>query len=125
MNGSVATSLPISVAAVLVGILILVIGLRSRAGRIRRNPFTGIRTRASMASPEAFAAANRAGAPMMMVGGVLAIVGGLIGLPVGLTGHGLAGLACAFVGIVLMGVCAGIGGVVGNNAAKRVDGPGL
>jgi uncharacterized membrane protein len=123
MQGSAAVALPISIIAVLVGILIIVVGALSWRGRLRRGRLVGIRTPASVSSDAAFAAANRAGGPLIVAGGVVALLGGLVGLLVGLTVAGFAGLACAFAGIVLMGVLAALGGVVGSRAANRVNPP--
>lgn len=110
--------------AVLVGAgaALLVVAALSARGTLRRNRWVGIRTRATMASDAAWAAAHRAAAAPTAVGGAVLVAGG-IAIPFvtnddrGVAG---AGLAIAILGVSIVGFAA----VVGVRAARRATGEG-
>lgn len=121
MAGSAHSVVPslgllLGIVAMAVGVLVIVVGVAGRHG-MRRNRFAGIRTVTSMRSDQSFAAANRAGAAPIIVGGVLSVVAGLVAVLLG----GMAGIVSGFVGIFLVVVFAVAGAVVGNRAARRAD----
>jgi hypothetical protein len=109
-------SLLLGIVAMAVGVLVVVVGLAGRHG-MRRNRFAGIRTVTSMRSDSAFAAANRAGAGPIIVGGMLSLLAGLVAVLLG----GVAGIVSGFAGILMVLVFAVAGAVVGNRAARRAD----
>lgn len=61
-----------------VGVVLLVIGRRAADGLLEPNPWSGIRTKATMASPEAWYAGHRAAAGFLKALGGISIVGGLL-----------------------------------------------
>lgn len=122
MSESVLWPLSVIVAVSLLigGLVVVSIGRRSTTGELKRNQWSGIRTSATMASDEAWAVGQRAGAPMTIAGGwVMAATGpllllwrSLLGLLVLTTIGSVGGLALVV-----------LGAIQGHRAAKVVDPP--
>ncbi|MFD9889598.1 SdpI family protein [Amycolatopsis sp. NPDC059027] len=112
------------IAAALVPILLgAVVGWGGFLGlreRLTRESSTGVRTRASMRSEEAFKLANRVAGLPTLVGGVIGVVAGVAALVMPTTA-GL--LAAAVAGVLGMFVLVIGGGVLGNRAAATVPAP--
>lgn len=90
------------------------------SGRLRRNELVGIRTAATLASDEAWAAAHRAGARRTEIGGWCAIATGvsaLLPLPV------TALVVIALVGTCVLGGFTTAGAVADVRAAKAIAPP--
>ena len=112
------------------GWLICIMAARGANGKLRRNPLMGIRTAATQASDEAWAAAHIASEKQTRMGGVGAIVAGLLSSAIALLG--VFGIASADVaapfsaGAVLAGAAwlvawALRATVVGNRAARAAE----
>jgi uncharacterized membrane protein len=110
----------LSAVLVLAGMAVYITGRMASQGTLRRNYFVGIRTRTTMASDEAWAAAHRAGGRWMAAAGFVMIVGAallLVNRP-GATGSSEIVGATA----VVMGVPLVIGALKGQRAAKAAGG---
>jgi hypothetical protein len=112
--------LVLGAALLVLAAALLVVAVLGARGRLRRNPWAGVRTRASLASDEAFALANRVAAAPLGAAGVVAAVGGaavLVGGP--------GAVAWTVLGVTVLGVLGlvGLGGAVGHGAAVRVGTP--
>lgn len=105
-----------SVVITLVGVGLAGMGVLSGRGRLPRNSFAGVRTRASMRSEEAFRAANRVAAPLTVAGGAVLVLIGIVSafLPT------RAAAACILGGVVAAGALCVVGGVLGSAVAKRM-----
>lgn len=102
------------IAGLAVGI-VAALGARSR---LPRNRWAGVRTPATLRSAESFEVGNRVAAPLHGVAGLVAIASGgllLLAAPNAV----LAWIAVA-VGVVWPLVLAGIGGMLGDRAARAV-----
>ncbi len=105
------------VAAGSVGLVL--VGRASTAGRLRPNPWAGIRLPSTMASEAAWYAAHAAAGPVLTAGGtVAAVVAGLGGV-LALAGTPSAGLALVMVAIALLLTATLWSGFVGHKAATR------
>src|SRR5690349_10619302 len=62
------------------GLALLALAWAGWAGRLRRNPFAGIRLPGTTRSPEAWAAAHRAAASAIAVAGAVSLAGALAAL---------------------------------------------
>jgi hypothetical protein len=60
-----------AISEVIAGLVVVWLAVRLRQGRISRNWAVGVRTPAAMRSDAAFAAANKAAAPLSATGGAL------------------------------------------------------
>lgn len=96
----------------LAGLAIAAIGLLGWVGRLSRNRWNGIRTRATMASDVAWDAAHRIGGPFLIAGGV-AWLGAGAALVLGAQPVAWLVFALGFALVVL-------GGVRGNGVAREV-----
>lgn len=92
---------------------VAVLGL---SGRLTRNRWAGVRTRATMASPEAFALGNRVAAPPLLAGALLVLLAGVAGLALSGPARPVAMLLC----LAGTGALVVAGGTLGNRAAVRV-----
>jgi hypothetical protein len=109
--------LTLGAVLVVVGFLLVTVAVLAGRGALRRNRFAGIRTAATMASAEAFTVGNRVAAPLVGAAGVVGLAGGagLLAGPAGLLGWVL--LVVAGLGVVVLG---GVGGALGDRAARTV-----
>lgn len=102
------------------GVVVVVVAVTARSGRLRRNHVAGIRLPSTMRSDEAWLAAHRAGFWPTALGGVAAVGGGLTATVVVLArgddGVG-AGIVLGTAAVLLAGVV--VGGVLGVKAARR------
>lgn len=103
------------------GVVVVVVAVAARSGRLRRNHVAGIRLPSTMRSDETWLAAHRAGFWPTALGGAVAVAGGVIAAVVVLArgddGVG-AGIVLGTAAVLLAGVV--IGGVLGVKAARRV-----
>ena len=98
------------------GVAIAVAGAMARAERLSRQALVGIRTRATMASDDAWYAAQSAGADWVVFGGIIMAIGGLLTLL--MESDDAAGVvSLATVAIALIPIA--IGGIRGQAAARR------
>ena len=120
--GRVPPTLRLILGAVLIVVgvvLVATAGLGARS-RLRRNRWFGVRTEATLASAEAFAIANRAGAVPAGAAGAVAVVGGaaLLG-----GAGGALGWIVGVISVLGTAALAGVGGMVGDRAAAAVAPP--
>jgi hypothetical protein len=110
---------PLSVLPIVGAVVLWVIAARAASGSLGPNRWAGLRTRATLASPEAWVAGNRAARPGIQTAAViLGVTGVLVGvlawttdlLPLIL----LVGVALMFGAIVR-------GAILGNSAALKVN----
>ncbi|RLP75354.1 SdpI family protein [Mycetocola tolaasinivorans] len=73
---SLLTGLPLTLA----GVLVIWMGRRGARGTLKRNPYMGVRTAATMRSDAAWIAAHRAVATPTVIGGAGILAAGLIAL---------------------------------------------
>jgi uncharacterized membrane protein len=104
-------------ALVVGGIALIVVGAMARAGRLTRQAVVGLRTKASLASDEAWNAAHRAGASWVIGSGVVLLVGGFAAL---LTESETTADVVALVAVALMLIPMTIGFQRGQAAARSV-----
>jgi SdpI/YfhL protein family len=107
-------------AFLLAAALLLTVAVLGARGRLRRNPWAGVRTGRTLASDDAFTVANRVAAAPLGGAGAVALIGGITLL---------VGGAAAVVWTVLLVATAGmlgltgLGGALGDRAAARVEAP--
>jgi hypothetical protein len=117
---SFALRLAFGGALLLAAVALLAVAVLGALGRLPRNPWAGVRTRATLASDEAFALANRVAAAPLGAAGVVALVGGaalLAGGPGAVTWTVLAVSTAGMLGLT------GVGGTLGDRAATRMPPP--
>lgn len=104
----------------LAGLAIGTVGFLGWRGALRRNPFAGVRTRATMRDDETFRLANQVGGLPMLVAGLVGVVGGVVafGMPSG-TGTVIAVLI-GVAGMIGMSLA---GGLLGHRAAAAMPEP--
>ena len=101
---------------VLVGAALVTVAVLGARGRLPRNRWAGVRTRATLASDGAFALAQRvASAPLAAAGAVALVGGGVV-----LTAPGGAALVVLAVTVVALLGLTGLGGMLGDRAAARL-----
>jgi SdpI/YfhL protein family len=107
-------------ALLIIAAALLTVAVLGARGRLRRNPWAGVRTRRTLASDEAFVLANRVAAAPLGAAGAVALLGGAVVL-VG----GPAVTTWTVLVVVLAGVLGltGLGGALGDRAAARVTAP--
>lgn len=102
----------------LAGAALVVVGVLGWRGRLPRNRFAGVRTAATMRSPEAFAVANRvAGPPTVSAGALLALGGGFTAAATGPAAVVVAAV-CTVGGLALVVA----GGLLGHRSASALAG---
>ena len=117
---STAPRLVLGCALLLAAAALLFVALLGARGRLRRNPWAGVRTRRTLASDEAFTLANRVAAAPLGAAGAVALLGGaavLAGGPVAVTWTVLAVATAGMLGLT------GLGGALGDRAAARMPAP--
>jgi hypothetical protein len=107
-------------ALLLLAAVLLTIAVLGARGRLRRNPWAGVRTRRTLASDDAFTVANRVAAAPLGAGAVVALLGGVT-LVVG--GPGAVLWTVLVVATAGMLGLTGLGGALGERAAARVEAP--
>lgn len=68
------------IAIVVGGIALVVLGVTARAGKLTRQSAIGLRTKATMASDEAWNAAHAASAPWVIAAGAVLVAGGVLAM---------------------------------------------
>jgi SdpI/YhfL family protein len=107
-------------ALLLAAAVLMTVAVLGARGRLRHNPWAGVRTPATLASDEAFTVANRVAAAPLGAAGTVALLGGIT-LVVGGSGPVVwTVLVVATAGVLGL---TGIGGALGDRAASRVGAP--
>ena len=107
----------LAVTLVSAGVVQVWLARATASGRVGRNPLAGIRTKATMASDEAWLAAHRAARSPMETCGWCTIAAGLLGL---VAPSMILLIAVAVTGTVLALVLIATGAVRGSRAARKV-----
>ena len=74
---SAAPRLVLGCALLLAAAVLLTVAVLGARGRLRRNPWAGVRTSRTLASDEAFTVANRVAAAPLGAAGIVALLGGI------------------------------------------------
>lgn len=112
--------LVVGAALLLAAVVLLAIAVLGARGRLRRNPWAGVRTRRTLSSDEAFALANRVAAAPLAAAGAVALIGGvvvLVGGPAAVTWTVLVVTTAGMLGLT------GVGGALGDRAVARMPAP--
>ncbi len=108
----------IGMAAVMIGagVLVIWVAVRAADGRLSRNPLAGVRTRATMASDEAWLAGHQAARNLTVAGGAVSVLAGVLLLfrPSNALGFAVLMVASGLLVALVIG-----GGYVGDRAAKE------
>jgi hypothetical protein len=102
----------------LIGVAFATIGFLGVRGRLRRNRFFGVRTKAALRDDETFALANKIAGVPNAAAGAIAIVAGVAAAV-----NPALSLVIGLVGLVGSVVVAGAGGVLGHRAAEALPEP--
>lgn len=114
---SEAVRVALAVVVLIAAAALATVAILALAGRLPRNRWAGVRTPATMASPEAFQLGNRVAAVPLLAGAlplVLAAVAVLLW-------HGALGTTVALVGAGGTTVMVVAGGLLGNRAAAACN----
>jgi hypothetical protein len=117
---SAAPRLVLGCALLLAATVLLTVAVLGARGRLRRNPWAGVRTSRTLASDEAFTVANRVAAAPLGAAGLVALLGGvslIVGGPAAVVWTVLLVATAGMLGLT------GLGGAVGDRAAARVEAP--
>jgi hypothetical protein len=117
---SAAPRLVLGCALLLAAAVLLTVAVLGARGRLRRNPWAGVRTSRTLASDEAFTVANRVAAAPLGAAGAVALVGGItliVGGPAAVVWTVLLVATAGMLGLT------GLGGALGDRAAARVEAP--
>jgi SdpI/YfhL protein family len=117
---STAPRLVLGCALLLAAVALLAVAVLGARGRLRRNPWVGVRTRRTLASDEAFTLANRVAAAPLGAAGVVALLGGaavVAGGPTAVTWTVLVVATAGMLGLT------GVGGALGDRVAARTPAP--
>ena len=110
----------VPLAALLAAVALLAVAVLGARGRLRPNPWAGVRTRRTLASAETFVLANRVAAAPLAAAGAVALVGGAVviaGGPAAVTWTVLLVATAGMLGLT------GLGGALGDRAAARMPAP--
>lgn len=99
------------------GAALVVIAVLAARGRLSRNRFAGVRTAATLESEAAFTLANRVAAAPLGAAGTIGLLGGL---STAAAGPGAVGWILAVIAAAGLFVIAGVGGSLGDRAARRL-----
>ena len=110
------TAFLIGAAMIAAAVLMIVVVNRAASGKTGPNPGTGIRTKDTRHSPEAWQAAHVAAKPFIQFGSVVMLACGCV--VVALSSEPTALFGVALVGVVLMLVATLLGTVAANRAAR-------
>ena len=117
---STAPRLVFGCALLLAAAVLLAVAVLGARGRLRRNPWAGVRTRRTLASDEAFTLANRVAAAPLGAAGAVALLGGAVvvaGGPAAVTWTVLLVATAGMLGFT------GLGGALGERAVTRMPAP--
>lgn len=109
-----------ALSLVIGGMAVYWIGLKTEKDELPRQGVMGLRTKATMASDEAWFAAQRAGADLVKASGAIGVIGGLVSLP--LYNRDAVAAVVVLGTAALMLTIAIWAGVRGQAAAKAVSG---
>ncbi|MBB5958674.1 putative membrane protein [Saccharothrix tamanrassetensis] len=102
----------------LVGVAFGTVGTLGMRGRLHRNRFFGVRTKATLRDDEAFGLANRiAGVPNLVAGAVALVTAAAVAL------NPATALVVGLIGLVGALTIAAAGGVLGHRAAEAMPEP--
>ena len=99
----------------LIGVAFATIGFLGVRGRLQRNRFFGVRTKATLRDDETFALANKIAGVPNVAAGVIALVAAVASAV-----NPASALVIGLVGLVGSVVVASAGGVVGHRAAEAM-----
>ena len=88
------------IAMIFAGLAVIWTARKAAAGKLERDWAMGLRTKALMASDEAWETGHRAAAPMLIGAGVVSVVAGAVAIPQ--PDDGLAGTAIVLTGAGLL-----------------------
>lgn len=117
---STPVRLVLGCALLLAAAVLLTVAVLGARGRLRRNPWAGVRTHRTLESDEAFSLANRVAAAPLGAAGIVALLGGItlvVGGPGAMLWTVLVVATAGMLGLT------GIGGALGDRAAARVEAP--
>jgi hypothetical protein len=120
VDGSpIGVAAPLSMMPIVGAVVLWVIAARAATGALGPNRWAGLRTRATMSSPEAWVAGNRAARAGIQTG---AVILGVTGVAVGV----LAWTTDLLPLILFVGIALATGSIIrasilGNRAARNVD----
>lgn len=110
----------LAVVQALVGVAFATVGVLGLSGRLRRNPFVGVRTKAAMRDDETFALANRvAGVPNAGAGAVALVCA----VAVLFAPSAVTTLVVGVIGLAGSVALAVAGGLAGHRAAAAMPEP--
>jgi hypothetical protein len=109
-----AAVIGVGIIAIAAGIVLAWVAVAGRRGRLSRGRPVGVRTPSTIRSDEAFAAANKAAAPLGVAGGIVVALGGVLGLVVPERFFGVPLFAGVLIGLALILA----GAIVGIRASK-------
>ncbi len=99
----------------LVGVAFGTIGVLGLRGRLHRNRFFGVRTKATLRDDETFALANRiAGVPTLVAGAIALVAAAAVAM------NPTTALVVGLIGLVGALLIASAGGVLGHRAAEAL-----
>ncbi|MBM7771014.1 putative membrane protein [Actinokineospora baliensis] len=110
----------VPLAPLVAGLPLLVLGFLGLTERLPRNRFGGVRTPASLRSPEAFRTANKVAGLPTLVAGLVGVLGAAAGFALESTAAVLTVSVIAVIGLAVITLAAG---VLGNRAAEAVPEP--
>ena len=119
---STPVRLVLGCALLLAAAVLLTVAVLGARGRLRRNPWAGVRTRRRWRPTRRSPSRNRVAAAPLGAAGVVALLGGIT-LVVG--GPGAVLWTVLVVATAGMLGLTGIGGALGERAAARVEAPGV
>ena len=117
---SAAPRLVLGCALLLAAAVLLTVAVLGARGRLRRNPWAGVRTSRTLASDEAFTVANKVAAAPLGAAATVALLGGIT-LVVG--GPGAVVWTVLLLSTAGMLGLTGLGGALGDRAAAQVAPP--
>lgn len=114
---SLPARLIVGLVLLLIGVALVAVGGLGARSRLPRNRYAGVRTAATLRSPQAFTLANRVAAAPIGAAGVVLLAASAV-----LLAGAPAAAAWVVSGIAVVGgfVLAGLGGLLGDRAATRL-----
>jgi uncharacterized membrane protein len=104
-----AAVIGVGIIAIAAGIVLAWVAFAGWRGRLSRGRAVGVRTPSTMRSDEAFAAANKAAAPLGVAGGIVIALGGVLAMAVPKRFFGVPLFAGVLIGLALILAGAAVG----------------